>query len=363
MRININTATAEELRQIPGVGEKVAQLIIRFREIYGVVKKEALSLALRGNLSSEVLDMIDFSVAKSEDPFAFDLQSLPSVPKTDSWEPLVTFTHQAALGRSRPQSEIAETWQPLSTRVDVSATRQSKPISPKPRSHAMLAGSLELDDCLLDMKKGYIFPDQSSFDMLATGYGLSEPTERVRQPANFMDTQLQEPHELRSGRTDYKPVSQPSTVKSNTPSEGKQKLSSKPKEHQSASINKNSKTENTAVESGKSKTTDKDAKAKSSSQARSSGPKSPTRHSSGHASKKDKKKPRGHSRSSPRSRSHGHSYKPSEEQKKSRTSSNSVSRSRSHHRSSRSDAKQKKVKKFFKVHIQVKVTWTTFYKI
>ena len=60
MRININTATAEELRQIPGVGEKVAQLIIRFREIYGVVKKEALSLALQGNLSSEVLDMIDF---------------------------------------------------------------------------------------------------------------------------------------------------------------------------------------------------------------------------------------------------------------------------------------------------------------
>ena len=70
----------------------------------------------------------------------------------------------------------------------------------------MLAGSLELEDYLLDMKKGSVFPDQSSFDML-------EPTERVRQPANFMDTQLQEPHELRSGRTDYKPVSQPSTVK------------------------------------------------------------------------------------------------------------------------------------------------------
>ena len=110
--------------------------------------------------------MIDFSVAKSDDPFEFDLQSLPSVPKIDSWERLVTFTHQAALGRSRPQSEITETWQPLNTRVDVSATRQSKPISPTPRSHAMLAGSLELEDYLLDMKKGSVFPDQSSFDML-----------------------------------------------------------------------------------------------------------------------------------------------------------------------------------------------------
>ena len=109
MRININSATAEELKQIPGVGEKVAQLILRFREIYGVVKKEALSLALRGNLSSEVLDMIDFSVSNSEDPFEFDLQSLPSVPKTDSLEQLVTFTYQVALGRSRSQSEIAET--------------------------------------------------------------------------------------------------------------------------------------------------------------------------------------------------------------------------------------------------------------
>ena len=106
-----------------------------------------------------------------------------------------------------------------------------------------------------------------------------------------MDTQLQEPHELRSGRTNYKPVSQPSTVKSNTQPEGKQKLSSKSKEDQSASTNKNSKTETAAVESGKSKTIDTDAEAKSSrSKARSSGPKSPTCHSSRHASKQNKKK-------------------------------------------------------------------------
>ena len=50
MRINVNTANAEELKQIPGIGDKVAQFLIQFRDSYGVVKREALNLALRGNL-------------------------------------------------------------------------------------------------------------------------------------------------------------------------------------------------------------------------------------------------------------------------------------------------------------------------
>ena len=172
---------------------------------------------------------------------------------------------------------------------------------------------------------------------------MLEPTERVRQPANFTDTQLQEPHELRSGRTDYKPVSLPSTVKSNTPSEGKQKLSSKPKEDRLASTNKTSRTENTAVKSGKSKTTDKDAKAKfSRSKARSSGP------SHRHVILLDmlQKKTRKNLEVILDLRQ-GQGQKVintslGKNRKKSRTSSNSVSWSRSHHRSSRSDAKQKK---------------------
>ena len=103
MLINVNTADKEELKQIPGVGERVARLLIQFREVYGVIKKEALNLALRGKLPAEALDMIDFSVPRQEDPFDIDLSCLPAVPKTNSWEPLVSFAHQTAARQSRYQ--------------------------------------------------------------------------------------------------------------------------------------------------------------------------------------------------------------------------------------------------------------------
>ena len=101
--INVNTADKEELKQIPGVGERVARLLIQFREVYGVIKKEALNLALRGKLPAEALEMIDFSVPRQEDPFDIDLSCLPAVPKTNSWEPLVSFAHQTAARQSRYQ--------------------------------------------------------------------------------------------------------------------------------------------------------------------------------------------------------------------------------------------------------------------
>ena len=103
MLINVNTADKEELKQIPGVGERVARLLIQFREVYGVIKKEALNLALRGKLPAEALEMIDFSVPRQEDPFDIDLSCLPAVPKTNSWEPLVSFAHQTAARQSRYQ--------------------------------------------------------------------------------------------------------------------------------------------------------------------------------------------------------------------------------------------------------------------
>ena len=103
MLINVNTADKEELKQIPGVGERVARLLIQFREVYGVIKKEALNLALRGKLPAEALEMTDFSVPRQEDPFDIDLSCLLAVPKTNSWEPLVSFAHQTAARQSRYQ--------------------------------------------------------------------------------------------------------------------------------------------------------------------------------------------------------------------------------------------------------------------
>lgn len=89
--IHINTATPEELKKIPGVGDKIAASIIRMREIYGVIKKDALSFLLKGTISQEVYNMIDFSEAKP-DPFDFNFANLPSVPKSAVWEPLKSFT-------------------------------------------------------------------------------------------------------------------------------------------------------------------------------------------------------------------------------------------------------------------------------
>ena len=103
MLINVNTADKEELKQIPGVGERVARLLVQFREVYGVIKKEALNLALRGKLPAEALEMIDFSVPRQEDPFDIDLSCLPAVPKTNSWEPLLSFAHQTTARQSRSQ--------------------------------------------------------------------------------------------------------------------------------------------------------------------------------------------------------------------------------------------------------------------
>ena len=103
MLVNVNTADKEELKKIPGVGERVARLLIQFREVYCVIKKEALNLALRGKLPAEALDMIDFSVPRQDDPFDIDLSCLPAVPKTNSWEPLVSFAHETAARQSRYQ--------------------------------------------------------------------------------------------------------------------------------------------------------------------------------------------------------------------------------------------------------------------
>lgn len=87
MRININTASIQALKELPGIGDKVANLIVQFRQTYGIVKKEALNLALRGNLTEEVQSMIDFSLPSSEDnPF-----DLPSVPYSKAWQsPIAT---------------------------------------------------------------------------------------------------------------------------------------------------------------------------------------------------------------------------------------------------------------------------------
>ena len=102
MSVNVNTASAQELQQaLARIGDMVAQLILDFRQKYGIVKREAVNLALRGNLPTQILDLMDFSEPKQNNPVERDLPSLPSVPTTNSWEPVMAINeNQQSSGRS-----------------------------------------------------------------------------------------------------------------------------------------------------------------------------------------------------------------------------------------------------------------------
>ena len=143
--LNANTATAEELKGIPGVNDKIAQLILRFKEIYGVVRKEALILALWGDISQDVLDQIDFSLPRIDDPF--DLDCLPAVPKTKLWEkPMVSFnkqqmasrrssTHESRSRSPESQDNLLEFYEKMSTPVEKTLALLKKEFSDKDELH------------------------------------------------------------------------------------------------------------------------------------------------------------------------------------------------------------------------------------
>ena len=145
--LNVNTATLEELKLIPGVGDKIAQLILRFKEIYGVVRKEALIMALWGDISPDVLDQIDFSVPRMDDPFEIDIKSLPAVPKTNSWEkPMMSFNKQMASRWSSPhdsrsrspesQNNLLEFYEKMSSPVEKTLALLKKEFSDKDELHS-----------------------------------------------------------------------------------------------------------------------------------------------------------------------------------------------------------------------------------
>ena len=144
--LNANTATVEELKGIPGVNDKIAQLILRFKEIYGVVRKGALILALRGDISPDVLDQIDFSLPRIDDPF--DLDCLPAVPKTKLWEkPMVSFnkqqmasrrssTHESRSRSPESKDNLLEFYEKMSTPVEKTLALLKKEFSDNDGLHS-----------------------------------------------------------------------------------------------------------------------------------------------------------------------------------------------------------------------------------
>ena len=365
MRINVNTANAEELKQIPGIGDKVAQLLIQFRDTYGVVKREALNLALRDNLSSEVVDLIDFSVPKLNDPFEIDLHCLPSVPKTDSWEPLVSFAHQTASRRSRSRSPsksktddwqpltLASSrsrsrspvelktgrWQPLSNSVNPSASRRSR--SPKPEIFGREELSSEMQGLGLESVR-------SRFAMLATA-SASKVSESSTMLAAA--SEVHEPQEQRSCRTGFKPMPRgdkknmkhPTNETSRPLSGSRQKQSNKPK--QTTSGTEKRKGTDEAVEIFKSETESRShaaepSKGASSKSSRSKVNRSPSSSGSASRSRSVRRSSRKSDSKMVKSRSSSRSKMVKSPKKKSPRSSRSASRSRPVQRHSRkSDSK------------------------
>ena len=338
MLINVNTADKEELKQIPGVGERVARLLIQFREVYGVIKKEALNLALRGKLPAEALEMIDFSVPRQEDPFDIDLSCLPAVPKTNSWEPLVSFAHQAAARQSRYQ--VGES-------VAMSASHfAEQESSPKLAGASSMHKSQESRSCRTDSRpvshgdeedaKPSVSKTSSSKSANHSSRSSDSGVEKKNRTAPGSRSHLSQRHSRTSkggmGSCRSKsPKVQSSSSRSRSPSSRRHSRKSSPKK--------------TRRRHGKGSSSVSRSRSHSSSVSRS---RSVKRHSRKCEKKGMKKKKHDSSTSTSRSRSAEHHSRKSDTKVKNikkQDSSRSDSRSRSaRHSSRKGDSKTRKIK-------------------
>ena len=338
MLININTADKEELKQIPGVGERVARLLIQFREVYGVIKKEALNLALRGKLSAEALEMIDFSVPRQEDPFDIDLSCLPAVPKTNSWEPLVSIAHQTAARQSRYQvgesfamsaSHFAE--QESSPKLAVASSMHESQ-----ESRSCRTDSRPVSHCDEEYAKPSVSKTSSSMSANHSSRSSDSEVEKKNRTASGSRSHSSQRHSRTSqggmGSCRSKsPKAQSSSSRSRSPSSRRHSRKHSPKK--------------TRRRHSKGSSSISRSRSHSSSVSRS---KSVERHSRKSEKKGVKKKKNDSSTSASRSRSAEHSSRKSDtkvKNKKKQSSLGSDSRSRSVRQSSdKGDSKTKKIK-------------------
>ena len=79
--VNINTATSEELQQVPGIGPATAQKILQMRKSYGPFKSVDDLLAIRG-LGQKRLDKMRKYLTVAKPPSAKSV--LPGASSTPS---------------------------------------------------------------------------------------------------------------------------------------------------------------------------------------------------------------------------------------------------------------------------------------
>ena len=66
--VSINFAGKDQLKSVPGIGDKVANAILSVRESSGNISEQVLHLLTRGSLTTESLQMLDFTLNKDLAP-------------------------------------------------------------------------------------------------------------------------------------------------------------------------------------------------------------------------------------------------------------------------------------------------------
>ena len=115
-RMNINTASVEQLCTIKGIGPKRAEAIVFHRELYGPVTKMAFSMMMMGSVDVETWNQLDFSVPpKSQIKRERAEKSLPLPPLTS-----------LEAERAELESQISETEDQLRRLLSQSEIRPTK---------------------------------------------------------------------------------------------------------------------------------------------------------------------------------------------------------------------------------------------
>ena len=144
-RININNATMQQLCGIPGIGPAKANAIIKHRQKYGSVSKEALSLLLMGGMEGDVIRSLDFT---SPSPYQLPPLSLGSSP----------VSHKAGL-----EEELEREIQEVDRQLQSLRMSERKPIQ------------AELDRAIFDLPR----------TPLGLRYVASDPVVRTKQPMAY----------------------------------------------------------------------------------------------------------------------------------------------------------------------------------
>ena len=113
-RVNVNTASIDQLCNVRGISLKQAKAIIYHREMYGPVTKMAFSMMLMGAVYEETWNQLDFSV-----PSRIQIKK----ERADTSLPLLLLTSLEAEA-AELESQISETEFQLSKLLTQSKDRQ-----------------------------------------------------------------------------------------------------------------------------------------------------------------------------------------------------------------------------------------------